>query len=72
MRRRKLPSDDRLNWRDPDMPLLKLGYLNKELVLFEVSPEKVRMHYEDKMEHHPAPSWKDDPSYSWAKKNNLK
>ena len=71
MKRSKLPPDNRLDWRDPKMPLLKLGYLNKELVLFEVHPDKVQAYYEAKMLNHPAPQYKNDPSYWWAK-NNLK
>lgn len=65
---RRKPPDTRLNWRDPDMPLLKLGYRNDLLVLFEVPPYKVQQHYEMKMRNHPAPTWKDDPSYNWKKK----
>lgn len=61
--KRRQPQDTRLNWRDPNMPVLKLGFLNKQPHLFEVDPDKVRAYYEAKMLNHPAPHYKNDPTY---------
>lgn len=60
---KKIKKDDRLNWRDKSMPVLKLGFLNKQPHLFEVDPDKVRAYYEAKMLNRPALHYKDDPTY---------
>ena len=60
--------DVRLNWRDPNMPVLRLGYPHNKLIVMEVKPEKVKAYYEQKMLNHPAPHYKNDPTYFLKKK----
>jgi hypothetical protein len=43
------------------MPVLKLGFLNKQPHMFEVDPDKVQAYYEAKMLDHPALHY--DPTY---------
>ena len=65
MRKRKLQPDTRLDWRDPNMPVLRKGYYHNKIVVFEVDPAKVHKYYIDKMNdpNYVAPQWKDDPTY---------
>lgn len=68
MKRKRLPPDNRLNWRDPDMPVLRLGFKDKELTMFQVPSVDIHIYYYNKMINHPAPSYVYDPSYWWSKK----
>jgi hypothetical protein len=64
--KRRLP-DTRLNWRDPDMPVLRL---NNKREMIEVSPEYIHSYYDRKMASldNIAPSWRHDPTYDLRKK----
>lgn len=69
MKRRKLPPDKRLDWRDPDMPVLK-QQLNGSYA--EVEPDYAQKYYAQKIDSpfYGAPSYKDDPTYNLKKRKN--
>lgn len=72
MRRKKLPPDDRLDWRDPNMPALRYGVVDGIEGMHEIKPEHITQYYHAKM-HHPfnsAPNWKNDPTYNLKKNKN--
>lgn len=66
-RRRIQPNPLALDWRDPDMPVLRLGYKDKVVVVYEVDPDKIKQYYAQKMLFHPAPSWDEDETYDLRK-----
>lgn len=73
-KRRKLPPDTRLDWRDPDMPVfVRAQAPNGEVKIIPVPAEQVNRYYAAKMDspYYTAPHYKNDPSYWWSK-NNLK
>jgi hypothetical protein len=66
-RDRRIP-DRRLDWRDPAMPVLRemeFGWGEKRLV--EVPPDEEQEYCASVVDRKPSPSWKDDPSYRWAR-----
>jgi hypothetical protein len=67
MKIRRLPIDNRLNWRDPNMPVLRLNNSRK---MIEVDPNWIKRYYEEKISSpfYGAPSWRDDPTYNMKKK----
>ena len=69
-RRKKLPPDKRLNWRDPNMPVLRYGKVNGVIDTHEIKPEDIRAYYKAKLEQigWQMPSWDQDESYWWNKK----
>jgi len=74
LRRNKLPPDKRLDWRDPNMPVLCIGRKANEpdapMTLQEVKPELVQEFYRwnIKQPNPGKPHYTDDPSYWWSKK----
>lgn len=74
MKRRKLPPDNRLDWRDPDMPVLRMVRYsdNEPFRLGEVSSKAITRYYENKMMFDAdGPEWNRDPTYDLKKyKNN--
>jgi hypothetical protein len=67
-KRRDRRPDRRLDWRDPAMPVLRemeFGWGDKWLV--EVPPNEEQQFCASVVDRKPAPSWKDDPSYQWAR-----
>jgi len=73
---KRLSLDNRLNWRDPNMPVLRL---NNKHQMIEVDPDWIRQYYDQKINSpgYGAPSWRNDPTYDIAVhnkkiKNNLK
>lgn len=67
-RRDRRTVDRRLDWRDPDMPVLRemeFGYGDRRLV--EVPPHEEQEYCASVVDQKPAPRWKDDPSYRWAR-----
>lgn len=69
--RRKLPPDNRLDWRDPNMPVLRYGKVNGVEGTHAVSSEHITIYYHNKLLQlgWQMPDYKDDPSYWWSKKN---
>lgn len=70
MKRRRLPPDTRLDWRDPNMPVLR-NYLmaNGE------TKTQIDADYEHRYRAHSVatsnyPSWRDDPTYNSKRKFN--
>ena len=66
MKRRHLP-DTRLDWRDPNMPVLRL---NNKGQFVEVDPEFIQQYYDRKINSidYVAPHYKNDPTYFLKKK----
>lgn len=60
---KRIKKDCRLDWRDKNMPVLRFGYLQSKIVMYEVNPVKIEAYYQQKMLNHPAPDWKNDPTY---------
>lgn len=72
MRRRKLPPDTRLDWRDPNMPVLReMEFAFGVRRLVEVPPEEEQEYFAEKMrDRRPnptAPLWYDDDTYNLAR-----
>jgi hypothetical protein len=68
MRRRDRTPDKRLNWRDPNMPVLRymeFGWGEKRLV--EVPPHEEQEYCASAIDLKAEPNWKKDPSYAWAR-----
>lgn len=66
--RRPSPRDSRLDWRDPDMPCIRVaedietGKLSTELV----PPEDVRIEARNDLKKPEFPRYGSDPSYWWS------
>lgn len=68
MRRRKLPPDKRLDWRDPDMPVLDDG-VKKTPEQFKWERTRSFIAATGTFAKKHFPDWKDDPGYfGWKKK----
>ena len=68
MRRRDRTPDKRLDWRDPMMPVLREMEFNfGERRLVEVPPQEEQEHCANAIEVKQSESWRDDPSYQWAR-----
>lgn len=65
MKRQLAKPDTRLNWRDPDMPVIRKGYRAGKVVDMEVAPEFVQKYYVDKLNNleYRAPRWDEDETY---------
>ena len=63
--KRRLPPDKRLDWRDPNMPVLRYGKFGDFIGTKEVSPDDITRYYKAKLEQmgYQLPDWKDDPTY---------
>ena len=62
MARRKPIPDTRLDWRDPNMPVLRL---NERRQTIEVSPHNIQSYYWQRINSpfYGVPHYKDDPTY---------
>lgn len=60
--KRERKPDLRLNWRDPNMPVLRL---NERRQMVEVKPEFISNYYDKKINslYYNAPSWRNDETY---------
>ena len=82
MKRRKKFIDKRLDWRDPNMPVLRIAKPdndpNAEWSVYPFPSDMIHEYHKRAMNSpRQEPMWSDDPSYWWAKnavqhKNNLK
>lgn len=70
MKRQRLPPDNRLNWRDPDMPVLRL---NERRQMIEVSADWIKQYYEQKINspYYAAPHYSMDETYDLKKKKKV-
>lgn len=59
-RRKPLPPDTRLSWRDPNMPLIRKGR--------EIDHKKMEIYAKLAIERSPEPNWRNDPTYNMRKK----
>ena len=67
-RRDRRTVDRRLDWRDPAMPVLRemeFGYGERRRG--EAPPHEEQEYCASVVDQKPAPRWKDDPSYRWAR-----
>ena len=70
MKRKNLPPDGRLDWRDPNMPVYVRAIDPKgKVVITLFDPKTVNEYYQAKMESpfYSPPLWNNDPSYNWGK-----
>ena len=70
---RKPKPDNRLNWRDKNMPVIrfarKANEPNSPMVLQEVEPKLVQDYHKWAVQQpNVNPHWSDDPSYWWSRK----
>lgn len=66
MRRKKLPPDTRLDWRDPNMPVIDDGVIKTpERFQWERTRSFVAASGTTGSRHFK--NWKDDPAYDWGK-----
>jgi hypothetical protein len=63
MKRRRLPPDTRLDWRDPNMPVL--GKSGRPIAHY-----KMQLKAQMSMDLSTAPSWRSDPTYNSKRKSN--
>lgn len=71
MKRKRQPPDMRLNWRDPDMPVIRPAMApdDKEYKPYEFKPDWIQKYHEHAMTApRVEPTWDKDPSYNWGKK----
>lgn len=69
-RQRKLSQDKRLDWRDPDMPVIRKVLIDNKPAVVEILPKKIEEYYFNKIfgAAYDAPTYRNDPSYWWRKK----
>lgn len=74
MKRQKPKSDNRLNWRDLNMPVIRKGYRAGRVVDMEVAPEFVQQYYINKLNNpeYIAPQYKNDPTYELRIQKTIK
>ena len=60
-RRPRLPPDTRLDWRDPNMPVLVSTH-SQGMVTWD--PDRAQRAYADRLAMSNAPSWHSDPTYN--------
>lgn len=63
-RRRQREPDKRLDWRDPNMPVLRAMDTGMEAL----SPEDESAYSQDVMARSIEPTWRNDPTYNLAKR----
>ena len=69
MRRRKF-IDKRLDWRDKDMPCIRLAKIDGKWQMAEFTPDQIQQYYQQKLESNSTiePNWKEDSTYNLKKK----
>ena len=74
MRRKRFPHDNRLDWRDPNMPALRYGKVNDIEGLHEIEPDVITKYYEAKLEQlgWQMPDWSVDETYDLVSRHNRK
>lgn len=60
VRRRSKAPDRRLDWRDPDMPVLRAMTTGME----EMAPDDESAYSADVMQRSLEPNWRNDPTYN--------
>jgi hypothetical protein len=71
--RKRLPPDNRLDWRDPNMPCLRIAKPendpNAPWGVYPFPPDTIHEYHKRAMvSPRIEPTWKYDPSYFWNKK----
>lgn len=72
MRKKRLPTDERLDWRNPNMPVLRIAKPdndpNAEWGIYEFPADMIHnYHIRNMYTPRQEPMWRDDLSYWWAK-----
>lgn len=69
MKRNRKP-DTRLDWRDPDMPVIRKVLIDNKPAVVKIPPKKIEEYYFNKIfgSEYDAPNYKLDPSYWWREK----
>lgn len=72
--RKKLSPDTRLNWRDPNMPVLRYGKVNGVDGTYEIPSDEIRKYYAAKINSpfYRPPSWYEDETYDLSYKKSKK
>lgn len=67
---RKLPPDNRKDWRDPNMPVTFAGKVNGIDGFYDVHHKLIQQYFQSKMNNplYNPHLYQDDPSYWWSKK----
>lgn len=73
-RRPKYQSPDGIDWRDPDMPVLRYGKVAGVEGVHRISSNDITNYYKAKLEQHQEwiPSWREDETYDLASRHNRK
>ncbi len=73
-RRPKYKSPDGIDWRDPDMPVLRHGVVNGIDGVHRISPNDITNYYKAKLEQlgWQMPDWSSDPTYNLNRKGRDK
>lgn len=66
---KRLPPDNRLSWRDLDMPLVRNYTMPNGTRKTEVDPDYERRYRGHMLHMADAPSWRDDPTYYLRRKD---
>lgn len=63
---KRLPPDNRLDWRDQNMPVLRYGKVNDVIGTHEVSAVDITNYYKAKLEQlgWQMPDWREDETYN--------
>lgn len=69
-KRRHFPPDNRLDWHDPNMPAFEGKFRSPEEIT-KMAQSRLESSFGPRAERY-FPSYKNDPSYWWNEKNNLK
>jgi len=59
----------RLDWRDPDMPVIRAYRFQDDCTRIEFDPEYERRYREHMMQVASQPSWRKDPTYNLKRKH---
>lgn len=69
--KKRIKKDDRLDWRDKDMPVLRMAMIRGEdsYRMHSIKPEYVHNWSANQVVNAREPHYKDDPSYWWSRKS---
>ena len=69
MRRKHLQPDKRLDWRDKNMPCVRLAKIDGKWIMTEIKSEDIQKYYQRKLENNSTiePNWKEDSTYNLKK-----
>lgn len=65
---KRLPPDNRLDWRDPDMPVYRNYRMRDGSIQVYVEPDYEHRYREFMMQDAAQKSWRNDPTYNLRRK----